>query len=72
MPEYSICQPDVDRMFETADAALLIGDIALKYSTTNDFYHYDLGTEWKKLMGEDGICVLGGDRHSADKEKRIV
>ena len=51
MPEYSICRPDVDRMFETADAALLIGDIALKHSTTNDFYHYDLGTEWKQLTG---------------------
>jgi chorismate dehydratase len=58
MPEYTVCPPDVDGMFEIADAALLIGDIALKHSTTTDFYHYDLGTEWKELTGKKMVYAV--------------
>jgi chorismate dehydratase len=71
-PEYSICQPDVGRMFETADAALLIGDIALKYSTTNDFYHYDLGTEWKQLTGRKMVyAVWAVNRYFAEGKSEL-
>jgi len=72
MPEYGICQPDVGRMFETADAALLIGDIALKYSTTTDFYHYDLGTEWKQLTGKKMVyAVWAVNRHFAEGKSEL-
>lgn len=58
-PEYSICLPDLNRLFENADAALLIGDIALKYSVdAKDFYLYDLGVEWKKLTGKKMVYAV--------------
>ena len=51
-PEYVQCQPELDRMLADADAALLIGDIALKhYVDRRDLFLYDLGIEWKKLTG---------------------
>jgi chorismate dehydratase len=58
-PEYFVCPPDLNRMLETADAALLIGDIALKcYITAKDFYRYDLGIEWKKLTGKKMVYAV--------------
>ncbi len=51
-PEYFQSQPELDKMLVNADAALLIGDIALKhYINGKDFFLYDLGIEWKKLTG---------------------
>ena len=40
-------------MLMEADAALLIGDDALraKYKTSDSLYVYDLGREWKDLTG---------------------
>lgn len=58
-PEYVNCRPDPDKMFAIADAALLIGDIALKYSLhREDFYSYDLGVEWKKLTGKKMVYAV--------------
>jgi chorismate dehydratase len=58
-PEYFVCPPDLNRMLDTADAALLIGDIALKcYITAKDFYKYDLGIEWKKLTGKKMVYAV--------------
>jgi len=58
-PEYFICLPDLNRLFENADAALLIGDMALKYSVdAKDFYLYDLGMEWKKLTGKKMVYAV--------------
>ena len=58
-PEYFVCPPNLNRMLETADAALLIGDIALKYYiTAKDFYRYDLGIEWKKLTGKKMVYAV--------------
>jgi chorismate dehydratase len=72
IPEYIVYPPDLDRMFETADAALLIGDIALKFSTTTDFYHYDLGTEWKQLTGEKMVyAVWAVNRHFAEMKSEL-
>lgn len=58
-PEYIISPPDLCRMFTDADAALLIGDIALKYyADGKDFYLYDLGIEWKKLTGKKMVYAV--------------
>jgi chorismate dehydratase len=58
-PEYTVCPPDLDRMLADADAALLIGDIALKYYVNRkEFFLYDLGTEWKKLTGEKMVYAV--------------
>jgi len=58
-PEYIVCRPDLDSMLSAADAALLIGDIALKYYVdAKDFYLYDLGAEWKKLTGKKMVYAV--------------
>jgi chorismate dehydratase len=58
-PDYIICPPDLDSMLSTADAALLIGDIALKhYVNAEDFCLYDLGAEWKKLTGKKMVYAV--------------
>src|SRR6266704_3461257 len=41
-------EPDVEQMLAKCDAALLIGDPALRAKTAG-YYVYDLATEWKKL-----------------------
>ena len=44
--------PDVSAMLAHADAAVLIGDPALKLNLTGgDFERLDLGEEWKRLTG---------------------
>ncbi|QGT99312.1 Chorismate dehydratase [Candidatus Syntrophocurvum alkaliphilum] len=50
-PEYFTSAPELRAMLMEADAALLIGDDALraKYTFDNSLYIYDLGSEWKKL-----------------------
>ncbi len=58
-PEYFICPHDINKMFKDAEAALLIGDIALEYYLNpGDFYLYDLGMEWKKLTGKKMVYAL--------------
>lgn len=51
-PEYFEAPPDLAQMMRDADAALLIGDDALRalYSPS-PLHSYDLGTEWKELTG---------------------
>ncbi|MDP2753081.1 MAG: MqnA/MqnD/SBP family protein, partial [Nitrospirota bacterium] len=40
-------------------AALLIGDIALKYYVDRkDFYLYDLGLEWEKMTGKKMVYAV--------------
>jgi len=57
--EYINCKPDLTSMFSLADAALLIGDVALKYYHKADEYHlYDLGLEWKKLTGKKMVYAV--------------
>lgn len=44
--------PDLDAMLASADAALIIGDPALRFHPDELPYHvYDLGQEWKWLTG---------------------
>jgi len=72
-PEYILSQPDPDKMFADADAALLIGDIALKhYVDRKDFYLYDLGNEWKKLTGKKMVyAVWAVNRSFSDKQYEL-
>ncbi|MDQ6418233.1 menaquinone biosynthesis protein [Paenibacillus sp. LHD-117] len=51
-PEYIPAEPDLDRMLETADAALLIGDPAIRASWSNHNLHVlDLGEQWNEWTG---------------------
>lgn len=52
-PEYFSSAPELGAMLMEADAALLIGDDALraKYNDDKRLYVYDLGQEWKNMTG---------------------
>jgi len=52
-PRYFASPPDLGSMLARADAALLIGDAALRvlWQPPADLYCYDLGAEWKWLTG---------------------
>ncbi|PKM76500.1 MAG: hypothetical protein CVU90_12605 [Firmicutes bacterium HGW-Firmicutes-15] len=52
-PEYFSSTPELGAMLIEADAALLIGDDALraKYNQDPRLYAYDLGKEWKDMTG---------------------
>jgi chorismate dehydratase len=64
-PEYIVRPPDLDSMLSDADAALLIGDIALKHCVkTTDYYCYDLGAEWKKLTGKKMVYAVWAIRRN--------
>ncbi|MDD9267639.1 menaquinone biosynthesis protein [Paenibacillus sp. GCM10023248] len=52
-PTYEYAEPNVNRMMERADGALLIGDDAIKESWGNQTYMItDLGQEWAKWTGQ--------------------
>jgi chorismate dehydratase len=58
--------PDVEQMLAKCDAALVIGDTALRANTFG--YHvYDLATEWKKLTGKPFVFAVWAIRMAALK-----
>jgi chorismate dehydratase len=58
-PHYTVMKPDLDYMLSSADAALLIGDIALRHhADSNKYYVYDLGIEWKNLTGKNMVYAV--------------
>jgi len=60
MPEYFSSAPELGAMLMEADAALLIGDDALRarYKNQDRLYIYDLGEEWKKFTGLPMVFAL--------------
>ena len=51
-PALAACQPVIERMLMDADAALIIGDPALRLNLEElPFEHLDLGAEWLDLTG---------------------
>lgn len=50
-PRYVTCPPDLTAMLLEADAAVLIGDPALRATHEPDLTTYDLGAEWKEWTG---------------------
>jgi chorismate dehydratase len=63
-PEYISCPPDLDRMLERCDAALLIGDPALKVSLA-DFDATDLAEEWVEWQQKPFVCAFWACRKDA-------
>ncbi|MDO3409605.1 menaquinone biosynthesis protein [Saccharibacillus sp. CPCC 101409] len=52
-PEYVTCEPELEPMLERADAALLIGDHAIRADWADAGYVVtDLGEEWKRWTGK--------------------
>ncbi len=56
--------PDVEQMLAKCDAALVIGDPALRARTTG-YYVYDLATEWKKFTGKSFVFAVWALRMAA-------
>ncbi len=58
-PDYFESPPDLGEMFREADAALLIGDDALRIvAAPCAFRVYDLGREWRALTGHSMVYAL--------------
>ena len=65
-PEFITMQPDVDAMLSRADAALLIGDPALRLDPARVSYRVlDLGAEWVDFTGLPMVFAVwaGARRH---------
>jgi predicted solute-binding protein len=55
--------PDLDAMLRQADAALIIGDPALRIDPTRLPYHvYDLGAEWMEMTGLPMVFAVWAGR----------
>ncbi len=65
-PQYIYHPPDLDRMLDAADAALLIGDLHL-FDSAAEFV-MDLGEEWKQLTGLPFLYAAWLARPEADLE----
>jgi chorismate dehydratase len=74
-PRYFSCPPDLPEMLMEADAALLIGDDALRvlYDPPQDLYLYDLGVEWKEMTDRRMVfAVWGVNRLFAAENPELV
>jgi predicted solute-binding protein len=69
-PVMTAHKPDLDAMLSTADAALIIGDPALRIEPKCVPYHvYDLGAEWVEMTGLPMVfAVWAGRRGSVTPE----
>ncbi len=62
-PAYFECPPDLPEMFREADAALLIGDDALRaHARPGSYRQYDLGGLWKDLTGQAMVYAVWAAR----------
>jgi predicted solute-binding protein len=62
-PEFIPQPPDLDVMLRSADAALIIGDPALRIEPASlPFHVYDLGAEWLSLTGLPMVFAVWAGR----------
>jgi chorismate dehydratase len=57
-------EPDVERMLQSHDAGLVIGDPALRVDRSR-FFTYDLAEEWVKLTGQSFVFAFWALRQAA-------
>ena len=64
-PELIAHAPDLDAMLRIADAALIIGDPALRIEPSRlPYYVYDLGKEWVEMTGLPFVFAVWAGRKS--------
>jgi chorismate dehydratase len=63
-PEFVSCPPDLDSMLERCDAALLIGDAALKV-LLEEYEAVDLAGEWVQWQRKPFVCAFWACRTDA-------
>jgi len=75
-PEYFVCPPDLTGMLMEADAAVLIGDTALRATydaPKRGLTVHDLGAAWKQMTGLPMVfAVWAARRDFADKHPGLV
>ncbi len=73
-PRFFECPSDLAEMLRESDAALLIGDDALRaFAKPSRFHLYDLGEEWKAYTGEKMVYALWAVRREyAEKNPEMV
>ncbi|KUJ65917.1 menaquinone biosynthesis protein [Streptomyces albus subsp. albus] len=76
-PDYYTCPPDLSLMMQEADAAVLIGDAALRanlhYAPKLGLQVHDLGEMWKEWTGLPFVfAVWAARREYLEREPRIV
>ena len=64
-PQWESCSPDLAGMLKTNDAALIIGDPAMKISS-KDFHIFDLATLWRQFTGVGFVFAMWMARASAE------
>lgn len=65
-PSFTPAEPDVGRMLSRADAALVIGDLALEPPTeSKGTIKIDLGSEWQALTGLPFVYAMWSGRDGA-------
>lgn len=70
-PEYQFVAPDLDKMLEQADAALLIGDDAIKASwRKSSYFVFDLGYEWYRRTGLSMTFAVWAIRREIVEERK--
>lgn len=59
-PEYFVCPPNLPSMLMEAEAALLIGDSAMRAfcQSRDNLLFYDLGAQWKALTGHKMVYAV--------------
>ena len=69
-PEYVVEPPDVGRMLERCDAALVIGDAALDYA--GEAPRLDLGEAWQQLTGLPFVWAFWAGRPGVLRPEDVV
>src|SRR4029077_19077958 len=72
-PESIPHPPDLDAMLRIADAALIIGDPALRVDPASLPWHvYDLGAEWVEMTGLPMVFAVWAGRKGAVTPELVV
>lgn len=70
-PTMRPCEPELKAMLNHSDAALIIGDSALR-AATGDRYRYDLAEEWRILTGKPFVFAFWGVRSGVNLDDPSV
>jgi chorismate dehydratase len=70
-PTMRSCEPDLEAMLSHSDAALIIGDTALR-AVAGDRYRYDLAEEWRMLTGKPFVFAFWGVRSGVNLDDPSV
>lgn len=73
-PSYITLEPDLPSMMESADAALLIGDHAIRASwTSHSYYVYDLGELWYNFTNQSmTFAVWAVSADYAENHREVI